>query len=226
MATRVRQIAPEIEVTVIPMGTDLRNTFVPPPEHRRLPLRNMVFVGRLVEKKGVTHLLDAMQIVAARYPDVSLDIVGHGPLREQLEQKGRRLGLDGCVNFLGPIPHGQLPLHYQKADIAVFPFVEAASGDQEGFGLVMVEAMGCGCLVIACDLPAVRDVIGLGERGILVESPAPEALAGGIISALSDESSGLAIGANGRAYALSHFDWTVCGQKYSTCYRVLQEAAR
>jgi glycosyltransferase involved in cell wall biosynthesis len=58
---------------------------------------------------------------------------------------------------------------YQTATLAVFPFIQTQDGDMEGLGLVMVEAMGCGCPVIASDLPAVRDVINHGENGILVE---------------------------------------------------------
>jgi phosphatidyl-myo-inositol dimannoside synthase len=116
-----------------------------------------VFVGRLVPKKGLEHLLDALHQLRQAGVSFSAEIVGHGPLAGTLAEKTRTLGLDDRVRFAGPVSHDSLADHYQRAAIAVFPFVEAADGDQEGFGLVMVEAMGCGCAVIASDLPAVRE---------------------------------------------------------------------
>jgi phosphatidyl-myo-inositol dimannoside synthase len=145
-----------------------------------------VFVGRLVPKKGLEHLLDALHQLRQAGVSFSAEIVGHGPLAGTLAEKTRTLGLDDRVHFAGPVSHDSLADHYQRAAIAVFPFVEAADGDQEGFGLVMVEAMGCGCAVIASDLPAVRDVIQNGETGILVPPGDSRALAAAIRDALED----------------------------------------
>ena len=221
MAEAARVLASGVEPVVAPMGTDLTERFVPLPESERRPVGELVFVGRLVEKKGVHYLLEALAIVKREYPNARLKIIGHGPLRKSLEADTVRLGLQEDVQFLGPVPHAQLPSHYQAADIAVFPFVEAASGDQEGFGLVLVEAMGCGCAVIASALPAVKDVIDDGQTGLLVPSRDPGALASAVTALLEDEQSTRELGERARAIALIKFDWSVCQARFGSEFRRL-----
>src|SRR5699024_9353577 len=74
-------------------------------------------------------------------------------------RQARELGVVEQVHFLGAVAQNRLPELYRRAALFVGPFVEAADGDQEGLGLVTVEAIGCGCPVVVSDLPAVRDVI-------------------------------------------------------------------
>jgi glycosyltransferase involved in cell wall biosynthesis len=155
-------------IHVIPMGTDLTHTFVPNPNIKRAA-NQLLFVGRLVEKKGLTYLLQALQQLQPNFPNLELIIAGSGPLKDQLIQQTQQLGIAHQVKFVGRLTHTELVMLYQTATLAVFPFIQTQDGDMEGLGLVMVEAMGCGCPVIASDLPAVRDVINNGNNGILVE---------------------------------------------------------
>ena len=155
-------------IHVIPMGTDLTHTFVPNPNIKRAA-NQLLFVGRLVEKKGLTYLLQALQQLQPNFPNLELIIAGSGPLKDQLIQQTQQLGIAHQVKFVGRLTHTELVMLYQTATLAVFPFIQTQDGDMEGLGLVMVEAMGCGCPVIASDLPAVRDVINHGDNGILVE---------------------------------------------------------
>ena len=155
-------------IHVIPMGTDLTHTFVPNPNIKRVA-NQLLFVGRLVEKKGLTYLLQALQQLQPNFPNLELIIAGSGPLKDQLIQQTQQLGIAHQVKFVGRLTHTELVMLYQTATLAVFPFIQTQDGDMEGLGLVMVEAMGCGCPVIASDLPAVRDVINHGDNGILVE---------------------------------------------------------
>lgn len=221
MAKAVRELSIRIDPIVIPMGTELTETFVPPSEPRSPPIRNLLFVGRLVEKKGVKYLLEALATVVAEHPDIRLKIVGHGPLRTALESDVQRLGLNDIVAFIGPVPHHELAEHYQAAQIAVFPFVEAASGDQEGFGLVMVEAMGCGCAVVASSLPAVEDVVQNDRTGVLVAPRDVRALATAIKLLVSDPNMTMALAERGRRYGLEQFDWSVSRQKFERVYEEL-----
>ncbi|WMP18897.1 glycosyltransferase [Thiothrix lacustris] len=146
-------------------------------EYTQQQANQLLFTGRLVEKKGVKYLLQALKEVSKQLPDTTLVIVGSGPLQADLESMTKDLGLTRQVTFTGRLEHKALVRLYQESTVAVFPFVQAKDGDMEGLGLVMAEAMGCGCPVIACDLPAVRDVIMHEDAGYLVES--------GNISALS-----------------------------------------
>lgn len=146
------------KVSVVPMGVDMAGRFVPDGAVQR-SRSELLFVGRLVEKKGLRHLLEALPAVLRERPDVTLTIAGFGPEEERLKAQVRELGLQDAVRFLGAVAQKDLPGLYRRAALFVAPFVRAESGDQEGLGLVLVEALGCGCPVLAGDVPAVGDVI-------------------------------------------------------------------
>ena len=171
---------------VIPMGTDLTHLFTPDP---KVPRRKatVLFVGRLVEKKGVRYLIEAFPHVWKKIPEAELWIVGSGPEGRFLQELAASLAridiLDpetekpdplerppwpGTITFFGAVPHEELPNFYRSATVTVVPSVVDRLGDQEGLGLVIVEAMGCGCPVIASDLPAIRDVVRDEEAAMLV----------------------------------------------------------
>ena len=140
------------------MGVDLAGRYTPGNESDRSP-DELLFVGRLVEKKGLRHLIEALPEIRRGHPAVRLTVAGFGPELEALRALAADRGLGDVVQFLGPVPQSELPALYRRAAIFVAPFVIAKSGDQEGLGLVMLEAAGCGCPVVASDLPAVRDVL-------------------------------------------------------------------
>ena len=148
----------ESRISIQPMGVDL-DYFSPQPLVTRSRSR-LLFVGRLVEKKGVRYLLEAMPAILAEMPDASLSIAGFGPEEARLREQVKELGVGDHVEFLGAVPQTDLPGLYRGAAALVVPFVEARDGDQEGLGLVMVEALGCGCPVVTTSIPAVKDVFG------------------------------------------------------------------
>lgn len=200
------------KISVMPMGVDMINEFKPVPEVKRNDQR-LIFVGRLVEKKGAGCLLDAMARVIKTVPGAELLIVGDGPLRSTLEQKAKQLGLDDHVQFLGSVPHHQLPDLYSSAGIAVMPSVIDSAGDQEGLGLVIIEAMGCGCAVIASSLEAIRDVIDT-DTGIFVTPGDTAALTEKICLLLRNRELRQQIAARGRDKVTKQFDWQVAGERY------------
>ena len=202
------------KLSVLPMGVDLQQRFSPDPTSIRTS-HELLFVGRLVEKKGFAILLKALPRIVQRNPGVSLTIAGDGPLREALEQQARTFGLSERVAFVGMTRQQQLPEIYRRAVLMVAPFVVASGGDQEGLGLVIVEAMGCGCPVIASDLPAVADVIHDGETGILVPSGSPEALADQISALLNDPDKRANLASAARNDVLARFDWSSIAARYS-----------
>src|SRR5690606_32660237 len=118
----------------------------------------LLFVGRLVEKKGLRHLLDAMPMVLASHPKVTLTVAGFGPELEDRKAQARQLGIAEKVQFLGAVAHDRLPDLYRRAAMLVTPFVPARSGDREGLGLVSVEALACGCPVVTTAIAAVREL--------------------------------------------------------------------
>jgi glycosyltransferase involved in cell wall biosynthesis len=207
-----KRIAPA-QIHVQSMGVDLVSKFTP--GDGKAPRDGLVFVGRLVEKKGVAYLIEAVSILADRYPELRLNIVGDGPLRQWLEDLVVRLGLQDSVKFLGSVPNEAVPDYLRAAKIFAMPSVVAESGDQEGLGLVAVEALGCGCAVVAFDLPAVRDTIINGETGLMARPEDTTDLADKISLLLDDDARRIYLAEAGRRYAIGKFNWTAVGESYA-----------
>jgi glycosyltransferase involved in cell wall biosynthesis len=207
---------PAKKVSVISMGVDLKERFVPA-HHKKRASQKLLFVGRLVEKKGVNILINAMPLILAQFPDVQLTVAGSGPLEADLHQQCRYLGLSDHVSFLGSQPQSKLPGLYQQATMAVFPFIRAKDGDQEGLGLVVIEAMGCGCPVIASDLPAVRDTIQHGKTGWIVTPGDSHALADRIIIGLANWEETKKMAERARHRVVDLFDWHIITDRYIDC---------
>lgn len=209
-------VAPD-KVDVIPMGVNLKGLFTPDPCVPR-KTDELLFVGRLVEKKGVQLLLEAMPTVLKKHPTARLILAGSGPMEQELRQQAQRLHLSERIDFLGMVPQTRLPELYRTATLAIFPFIIAKSGDQEGFGLVQVEAMGCECPVIAGDLPAIHDIITHEENGLIFPSGNAEALADAIIKLLDDPELRARLAGEGCKRVLQKFDWEIVAGKYAGVY--------
>jgi glycosyltransferase involved in cell wall biosynthesis len=197
-------------VAVEPMGVDLSDRFRMDPSITPVPGR-LLFVGRLVEKKGLRFLIDALPALRALRSDIHLEVVGFGPERPVIEARISELGLAGVVRFLGAIPQKDLPKVYQSASVFVAPFIEAASGDQEGLGLVVVEALACGLPVVMSDLPSTRE-LGTNVPGLHRVPPGQSmALADGILTCLN----GATFCRESSNELFDRFDWSVRTASYS-----------
>lgn len=206
------------------MGVDLEAAFTP--GDPKSPRKGLVFVGRLVEKKGVEYLLEAMAVLAADYPQLELTIVGDGPLRDRLTELANSHGVSDRVRFTGSVSNESVPDYLRAAAISVMPSVVAASGDQEGLGLVAVEAQGCGCAVVASDLPAVRDTVIDGQTGLMAKPADAADLADKIRTLLDDDALRRSLAESGRRHALEKFDWSRVGAAYSRIIGDLVAAER
>jgi len=145
-------------VAIEPMGADLKTRFTPDNGISRSS-HELLFVGRLVEVKGVRFLIAAMPEIIENHPGARLTVAGFGPEERNLRKQAQSLGIRHKVRFIGAVPQKRLPELYRRAAVFVAPFVETSGGHQEGLGLVTIEAIGCGCLAVVSDLPATRDVI-------------------------------------------------------------------
>ena len=171
-------------VRVLPMGVDMSRVVEPVPAHERAPGR-MVFVGRLVEKKGVGVLLTALGHLPAAL-DWSLDLVGDGPLRAELEAAARPFG--ERITFHGQQSATDLARILAGAQVAVFPSVRARSGDQDGLPVALLEAMAAGTPVVASDLPGLAEAVGGDEpAGVLAQPGDDRELAGALERLLTDD---------------------------------------
>lgn len=202
-----------VKISVLPMGVDLRTRFTPDPTVARDPC-HLLFVGRLVEKKGVDVLILALSEVAAVHPAVRLTVVGHGPFLDAWQALASAEGVANRIDFVGPVGQPQLPALYRKASLFVAPFREATGGDVEGLGLVLVEALGCGCPIVTSDVPATRDVLQ-GVDGVATVAPNDvRELARALTSALSAIVSMTAGVVASRSVLVDRFDWNCVAKRY------------
>jgi glycosyltransferase involved in cell wall biosynthesis len=150
-------------------------------EWRRLLNRNpaassrftVLYVGRLYRRKRVDVLLRAATALAASAPHLEVRIVGDGPHASVWRALARELGLGAAVTWLGDVSRSALAAEYNRADLFCLPSV------QEGFGIVLLEAMAAGKPIVASRAAAIPEVAG---HGLLVEPGSPEALAAAIES--------------------------------------------
>jgi len=162
--------------SVIPMGVDFEDRFSLEPRVERVAGR-ILFVGRLVEKKGLKYLIHALPSIRQRVPSAHLVVVGGGPELSVLTELVYALGLQDCVQFRGALPQDALPEFYRRASVFVAPFVDAISGDREGLGLVSIEAIACGCPVVVGDVPVVADIFLDNEMDMRAIPGSSESLA-------------------------------------------------
>lgn len=123
-------------------------------------------VGHLIERKGQALLIEALPML----PNVTLIIAGEGPSRSSFEKLAESLGVAGRIGFLGAVPHDQLPILYNAADVMALP---SAS---EGLANAWVEALACGTPIAISDVGGARELLTDAVAGRIIER-APEAIA-------------------------------------------------
>ena len=133
-------------------------------------------VGRLIQRKGTEYLVRAASSLASR-EDIHFIIVGDGPERARLERLATGLGLGGRVTFAGAVSNAQLAAYYTQCDIFAHPVVTDTTGDVEGLGLVILEAMARAKPAVASGIGGITDVVVERETGFLVPERDPDALA-------------------------------------------------
>lgn len=109
---------------------------------------NALFVGRLVEEKGVNELLDALKILDKK---IKINICGSGPLSKKIQLLSTKFK---NLNFLGVINKDQLPVYYSASDILIIPSIS-----EEGFGRVIIESLACGTPVLGSNRGAIPEAI-------------------------------------------------------------------
>ena len=216
---RLREFVPMVDTVTIPFGAAAVNHVVSAsvPRAASDPFE-LLFVGRLVRRKGVDVLLRAVDPLKndAR---LTVRIVGGGPEKAALEQLASRLSLGERVKFEGVVPAEQIDLLFSRCDALVLPAIVTETGETEGLGVVLIEAMGYGKLVIATSAGGIVDIVSDGETGLSVPPGEPEALAGAIRNAMDRPMEMIEIAKRGSAFAERAFGWDAIVSDLSNVYR-------
>jgi glycosyltransferase involved in cell wall biosynthesis len=197
------------------MGVDT-DRFRPEARDERFKEKNQVegplllVVSRLTEKKGVQYAVEALSEVLGSEPGACLWIAGYGELLESLKALAKELRIpDANIRFAGAVTHADLPELYASADLLIGPSLS------EGFGLVLAEALACGCPVIATDLPAVREIVRDGETGVIVPQRDSAAIARAVTALLDSPSTTERLRQRGRQLVVDRFSWPAVAADYA-----------
>lgn len=202
------------QLSVIPMGIDLTTRFIPNKEIQRKS-NEILFVGRLVPKKGINFLLESLTILTKKHPELTLKIVGFGPEEDYLKNLVKQLGLETHVHFLGALSQEKLPILYQTATVFVAPFIRADNGDQEGLPVALMEAIGCVCPIVTGQVAGIEDLLGDDYSEASVDPYNIEALADTISHVLQNPLEAQERSKRIRLRTLSFIDWENVSKSYA-----------
>jgi phosphatidylinositol alpha-1,6-mannosyltransferase len=162
---------------------------------------------RLVARKNVRRLIEAMPGVKAAVPEALLMIGGSGPEKPDLEMRVRELALEKTVRFLGRIADAELVAHYCLADVFALPSF-STDKDIEGFGIVFLEAGACEVAVIGSHSGGIPDAVEDGVTGLLVPAEDTQKLQTALIELLKNRERAQAMGKQARIRIESGLTWT------------------
>lgn len=174
MASMFRQLAPKARIELVHCGIETARFSAPEKDRMQQPA--LLFIGRLVEKKGCDLLLHALAGIP-RSERPALDIVGEGPLQQTLQDLCVTLDLTDKVRFLGSKSAEWIASEGPSYLALVAPFREAANGDRDTGPIVAKEAMAMGIPVIASSFMGLREIVEDHVTGMLVPTNDGEALA-------------------------------------------------
>ena len=200
---------PGVHLRVLPHGVDLARFPPAPHPDGDSPLR-VLAVGRLVEKKGFSTLVDA--VARLRVPSI-LRIVGTGPEQPLLEKLIDRHGLGGTVELAGRRSHEELPADYAWAHVVAVPSVVDSGGDRDGLPNVALEAMACRRPLVASDVSALGATVRAAGGGLVVP-PADAAALAAALTTLTAPQRRTRLGTAGRRYVEEHFDLATCTHRF------------
>ena len=166
---------PSLDPVVIRNGVDVDKFRRAPRDDAREQLgwstshRILVSVGHLIERKGHHHVIAAL---AEMPDDVTLKVVGEGPLRGELIRQAEEAGVGERVEFVGLLAHDRLHLAYSASDLTVL------LSSREGLPNVLLESLACGTPVLATGIWGIPELVSRPEVGRLVDDPGPATVAG------------------------------------------------
>lgn len=169
-------------------------------------------VGRLVEKKGFRHLIEA----AAKAPGVHLVVAGDGDLRGDLEVRAREAG--ASVRFTGSLDREGVAQALAAADVVAVPSVVDRAGNRDGLPNTLLEALAAGRAIVASRVAGIPDVVEDGVTGLLVAEADAEGLAAALRRLASEPETRSRLGREARRHALSGLSWAAAARSLEECY--------
>lgn len=192
--------APESRVFVHRVGIDVSQFSYRERVASSRPLK-IITTARFVEKKGLSYAIQAVAQVKKEHPNIKFDydIIGEGPLSEEIGCLVTSLEISDCVKLHGALPHGEVQKLLADADVFILPSIKASNGDQEGIPVSLMEAMASGMPVLSTLHSGIPELVDDGVSGYLVPERDVSALAQKIAYLAERPESWSKLGQAGRA---------------------------
>ncbi len=208
-ADQIRHVLP-VGVRTIPFGVssvfDARKINKESTTVKSKTTKQILFVGRLIERKGVEYLIAAIPKIRNTF-DVRLTIAGDGPSRRFLINLVKTQELTKVIHFAGKVNDRELERLYKQTDVFVLPAIHDSWGETEGLGVVLLEAMAYQKPVVATRVGGIVDIVKSGSTGLLVEEKDSAALANAICELFANPRRAAHLAASGKKYAKEYFGW-------------------
>ena len=220
--TAVQRLSPAGRYVLIPMGVDIGQFNLTGQNRAKEESGKdniLLYIGRLINLKGVNFLIEALPRVLAEYPATKLILVGNGPEKDRLAKLSSDLRIAEAVIFEDYISQEELPERFHQADIFILPSIIDDQGCTEGLGVVLLEAMAAGVPVIGNRVGGIPDIIKDGETGLLARPKDPGDLAEKIICLLREKNLRERLVKNGLDYVKENFSWDNLAERFGTIYQ-------
>ncbi|BFH76247.1 glycosyltransferase [Thermus thermophilus] len=205
---------PAHKLVLLPHGVDT-GFFYPSPE--RVEYGRILYVGRLVQLKGLPFLVEALAPLVSEFPELKLVVIGDGPKRKEYEEFSKKL-LGDRVTFLGAQSKEVVRQEMQKAYLFSMPSITMPDGEAEAFGMVYLEAQACGVPVVAFASGGVPEVVLNGETGFLSPERDVASLRESIRSLLRSEELRHRLAKAAMRHAQEHFALSKLNEKLEDLY--------
>ncbi|MEK4951045.1 glycosyltransferase [Bacillus sp. FSL W8-1127] len=177
----------ERKIIVHPMGIDIeRFRFIQASSDD--PVIKILSIARLVEKKGLIYAIESVSRLINEGVQIEYNIIGNGPLENQLKERISQLGMESHIKLLGPKTQQETIRHLQESHMFLLPSVTSSDGDMEGIPVVLMEAMAMGKPVISTYHSGIPELITDGKDGLLVPERDSETLYQKLKSMIQDKS--------------------------------------
>jgi glycosyltransferase involved in cell wall biosynthesis len=206
---------PRQKIEIVYNGVDVEN-FHPNPGLRSQD-KFIITPGasRVTSRKGLNYLIEAVNRLAKKHPNISLKIMGDGSDKNNLEKLSQDLGIKDKVEFLGRIPKEETASYYQEASVFVLPSLN------EGMSNALLEALSSGLPIIATDTGGTKELVSEGENGFIIKMKDAQDIAEKIEKLIIDPELRTKMGQKSRKKA-EELSWKKVADKYLELYEKTQ----